>query len=458
MSEKREQLSSRIGFILLAAGCAIGLGNIWRFPYIVGENGGGFFVLLYLICLALLGFPILLLELSVGRAGRSTFPGAFKNLKNKNSKFRWEIPVYVLFAGNMILLMFYTVLTGWLLAYMMSFLMGDHSVMDESYFSNLLSSPNLQIYYLLIALILTVVICIGGVQKRIEKVIKYMMGGLFILLLVLVVKANLLEGASNGLKFFLMPNWGNFVKNNPWSTIYDAMTQAFFTLSIGIGSIAICGSYTSKERTLVSEGSWIIALDTMVAFCAGLIIFPACFAFGVKPEAGPSLIFITLPKVFMNMSGGFFWGSLFFLFLFVAALSTLVAVFENIVAFGIDELKWSRKKSTGIFSIALAILSLPCIFGFNLWKNFHPFGGDSTVLDLEDFIVSMNLLPLGALYVCIFCLSRYGWGKDNCLAEINEGKGLRLSRKLFTSATFFLPVIIFGIWLIGIINKFFGAA
>ena len=308
MSEKREQLSSRIGFILLAAGCAMGLGNIWRFPYIVGENGGGFFVLLYLICLAFLGFPILLLELSIGRSGRSTFPGAFKNLKNKDVKFRWDVPVYVLFAGNMILLMFYTVLTGWLLAYMVSFLMGDYRVMEESYFSNLLASPRLQIYYLLIALILTVVICIGGVQKRIEKVIKYMMGGLFLLLLILVVKANLLEGASNGLKFFLTPNWGNFVKNNPWSTIYDAMTQAFFTLSIGIGSIAICGSYTSKERTLVSEGRWIIILDTLVAFCAGLIIFPACFAFGVKPEAGPSLIFITLPKVFLNMSGGFFWG------------------------------------------------------------------------------------------------------------------------------------------------------
>lgn len=454
MSEPREQLSSRIGFILLAAGCAIGLGNIWRFPYIVGQNGGGLFVLLYLACLAFLGFPLLLLELSIGRAGRSTFPGAFRNLKSKDSKIKWELPVYVLFAGNMILLMFYSVLTGWLFSYMVGFFSGNKTVMTAAYFEQLLASPVQQIIYLLLSLVLTFVICIGGVQKRIEKSIKYMMGGLFLLLLVLIVKANLLEGASKGIEFFLTPNWENFAKRDIWATIYDAMTQAFFTLSLGIGSIAICGSYTSKERTLVSEGFWIITLDTLVAFCAGLIIFPACFAFRIEPGAGPSLVFITLPKVFQNMSVGFFWGGLFFVFLFVAALSTLIAVFENIIAFGIDELKWSRKKSTLIFGSILTILSLPCVFGFNIWQSFQPFGKGTTVLDLEDFIVSKNLLPLGALYLAVFAMNRYGWGKENCLEEINCGKGMKLSKKILPYMTCIIPVIIFVVWLTGIIQHF----
>lgn len=454
MSEQREQLSSRVGFILLAAGCAIGLGNIWRFPYIVGQNGGGFFVLLYLICLAFLGFPLLLLELSLGRAGRSTFPGAFRNLKNKDARFKWEIPAYILFSGNIILLMFYSVLTGWLFAYMISFFIGNESVMTPEYFTQLLSSPGKQIIYLLVALILTFMICIGGVQKRIEKSIKYMMGGLFLLLLVLIIKANLLEGAEKGIRFFLTPNWSNFARQNPWTTIYDAMTQAFFTLSLGIGSIAICGSYTSKKRTLSSEGIWIIVLDTMVAFCAGLIIFPACFAFDIEPGAGPALIFITLPKVFQNMSASYFWGGLFFLFLFVAALSTLIAVFENLVAFGIDELKWSRRKSTWIFGVILTVLSLPCVFGFNLWQSFQPFGEGSTVLDLEDFIVSKNLLPLGALYLTVFAMNRYGWGKEKCLEEINCGKGIRFSKYFIPYISWIIPTIIFGIWLIGLIYHF----
>ncbi|MBQ7402198.1 MAG: sodium-dependent transporter [Lentisphaeria bacterium] len=451
MSQQREQLASRLGFILLTAGCAIGLGNIWRFPYIVGKNGGGFFVILYLLCLALMGFPILLFELSLGRAGRSTFPGAFRNLKSKVSKFKWEVPAFVFFAGNMILLMFYSVVTGWLFAYMCNFMCGNETVMDKVFFSDLLAAPGEQILYLAISLLVTILICAGGVQKCIEKSIKFMMLGLLLLLVILIVKVNTLPGAGEGVSFFLKPNLNNFI-NNPWGTLYDAMTQAFFTLSLGIGSIAICGSYTSKEKTLAAEGCWIIGLDTLVAICAGFIIFPACYAFKVQPDAGPSLIFITLPNVFREMSLSFFWGSLFFAFLFVAALSTLIAVFENLVAFGMDEYHWSRKKSASIFGIVLSILSLPCVFGFNIWKHIQLNG--KSILDLEDFIVSQNLLPLGALYLTIFCMYSSGWGEEKCLAEINTGSGLRFSKYVLPYAKYFLPLIIFAIWLSGIITFF----
>ena len=454
MSQQREQLASRLGFILMTAGCAIGLGNIWRFPFIVGKNGGGFFVLLYFLCLALMGFPILLLELSVGRAGRSVLPGALRNLKNPESKFKWEIPAYVFFAGNMILLMFYSVLTGWLFSYMCNFMIGNSKVMEAEFFTNLLASPWHQIAYLALSLLITFVICMGGVQKTIEKSIKFMMLGLLILLIVLLVKVNLLPNSFNGVRFFLKPDWQNFIGNHPWQTLYDAMTQSFFTLSLGIGSIAICGSYTSKNKSLIAEGRWIIGLDTFVAVCAGFIIFPACFAFNVQPDAGPPLIFITLPQVFKSMSLPYFWGALFFLFLFVAALSTLVAVFENLVAFGIDEYHWSRKKSNAIFGTALSVLSLPCIFGFNIWQKFQPLKEGKNILDLEDFIVSQNLLPLGALYITIFCTNRMGWGEQNSLAEINTGDGPRLSKWVIPYLKYVLPVIIFGIWITGLITYF----
>ena len=454
MSQQREQLASRLGFILMTAGCAIGLGNIWRFPFIVGKNGGGFFVLLYFLCLALMGFPILLMELSLGRAGRAVLPGSIRNLKNPDSKAKWEIPAYVFFAGNMILLMFYSVLTGWLLSYMGNFMVGNENVMEKTFFTDLLESPGEQILYLAASLIITFLICIGGVQKTIEKSIKFMMIGLLALLLILLVKANLLPNAFNGVKFFLKPDWQNFIGNHPWQTIYDAMTQSFFTLSLGIGSIAICGSYTSKNKSLIAEGRWIICLDTFVAVCAGFIIFPACFAFNVQPDAGPTLIFITLPQVFKSMSLSYFWGGLFFLFLFVAALSTLVAVFENLVAFGIDEYHWSRKKSNTVFGVLLSILSLPCVFGFNIWQKFQPLKEGSTILDLEDFIVSQNLLPLGALYITIFCTSKLGWGKENCLAEINTGDGPKLAKWVLPYMKYVLPAIIFGIWITGIITYF----
>ena len=453
MNNNRELFASRLGFILMTAGCAIGLGNVWRFPYITGAYGGGIFVLLYLFFLALLGFPVLMMELAMGRAGRSTYPGAFRNLRQ--SRFKWEIPGYILFTGNMILLMFYTVVTGWLLAYTWEYVAGNGAKLTAEKFDMFLASPGQQVLYAMIALLITVPVCLGGVQKSVEKIVKVMMGGLFIILLILVINSLQMQGAKAGLHFFLYPDAGNLAEKSFFDAVHAAMAQAFFTLSIGIGSIAVCGSYFSKERSLPMEGFWIILLDTTVAVCAGLIIFPCCHTFNIAPDAGPPLIFITLPKVFQNMAGGRFWGMLFFMFLSVAALSTLIAVFENLVAFGMDEFKWQRKKSCGIFGVILAVLTLPCVFGFNIWQNFHPLGGQSNVLDLEDFIVSDNLLPLGALILTLFCMNRYGWGKDNFYTELNTGKGWKFPGGILCFyMRWILPLVIFSIWLIGILKRF----
>ncbi len=452
MAEKRELFASRLGFILMTAGCAIGLGNVWRFPYVAGANGGGFFVLLYIFFLIVLGFPVLMMELALGRAGRSTYPGAFRNLKS--GRFRWEIPGSILFAGNMILLMFYTVITGWLLYYSWIYFAGNAAELSPETFSALLASPEKQMIFTLAALLLTVPVCMGGVRGAIEKSIKVMMGGLFLILAVLIVHSLNQPGAEKGLKFFLYPDFGNFAQKDLFGTVHAAMTQAFFTLSLGIGSVAICGSYFSKERSLPQEGFWIIILDTMVAIASGLIIFPCCMSSGIEPDAGPPLIFITLPQVFKGMPGGGLWGSLFFVFLAVAAISTLIAVFENLAAFGMDEFKWGRKKSCAVFGIALALLTLPCIFGFNIWQDFHPFGGNSNVLDLEDFIVSDNLLPLGALVLTLFCMNRYGWSRENFFTELNTGRGWKFPRFTANYLKWVLPVIIFAIWLTGILKRF----
>ena len=454
MNNEREQFASRLGFILMTAGCAIGLGNIWRFPYVAGQYGGGLFVLLYLFFLVFLGFPIMMMELALGRAGRSTYPGAFKNLTLSKAKKPWYIPALVLFSGSFILLSFYIVITGWLFSYTIEYFKGGADLNAE-FFAAFLKKPAAQIISAFIMLAATVVICLGGVRKTIEKSIKWMMGGLFVLLLVLVVKSLTLPNASAGVKFFLMPSFEKFAGSNFLETVHAAMSQAFFTLSLGIGSIAICGSYFGKERSLPNEGLWIVIFDTLVAVCAGLIIFPSCYAYNVAPGAGPSLIFITLPLVFQNMAGGWLWGALFFLFLTIAAFSTLVAVFENLAAFGIDELKLSRKKSCIIFGLALAVSSLPCIFGFNILSGFHPLGGSSNILDLEDFIVSDNMLPLGALILSIFCTRRIGWGLDNFYTEINTGKGLKFPRFFGIYLKWILPLIIFAIWLIGICKRFF---
>ena len=454
MNNERELFASRLGFILMTAGCAIGLGNVWRFPYVAGQYGGGLFVLLYLFFLVFLGFPVMMMELALGRAGRSTYPGAFKNLTLSKAKKPWYIIALILFSGSFILLSFYTVITGWLFSYTFEYLKGGANL-KSGYFEAFLKSPGNQIICTFVMLAATVAICLGGIRKTIEKSIKWMMGGLFFLLLVLVVKSLCLPNASAGVRFFLMPSFEKFAGNNFLETVHAAMSQAFFTLSLGIGSIAICGSYFGKERSLPNEGLWIVIFDTLVAVCAGLIIFPSCYAYNVAPGAGPSLIFITLPLVFQNMAAGWLWGSLFFLFLTIAAFSTLVAVFENLAAFGIDELKWSRKKSCTIFGLALAASSLPCIFGFNILSNFHPLGGSSNILDLEDFIVSDNLLPLGALFLTVFCSRRFGWGQENFYNEINTGKGLKFPRFFGFYLKWILPLIIFAIWLIGICKRFF---
>ncbi len=455
MNGQRERFATRLGFILMTAGCAIGLGNVWRFPYIAGEYGGALFVLCYIGCLIFFGLPVMLMELALGRAGQSTFPGAFARLQNPESRFKWHIPAYVLLSGNLFLLMFYTVVTGWLLFYMVKFATCDAAVWDNELFGKLLSSPQTQTVYMLASVIITVLICVGGVQKMIEKSIKVMMAGLFLLIAALVIYALTLPNAVSGVKFFLMPDFQNFSGNNLFATLNAALSQAFFTLSIGIGSIAVCGSYMDKKRSLFQEGFWIIILDTIVAVASGLIIFPCCAAFGLSPDAGPQLIFVTLTKVFQNMEYPFFWGGLFFVFLFVAALSTLIAVFENLAAFGMDEFKWSRKKSCFIFFILLSLLSLPCIFGFNLWKNFQPFGKGSNILDLEDFIVSNNLLPLGAVYLIIFCLNKSGWGDENLFIELNTGKGWKFPMWTKNYIRFVIPIVILLIWFAGIKEKFF---
>ena len=451
----REQFASRLGFILMTAGCAIGLGNIWRFPVMTGSCGGGFFVLLYLIFLALLGFPVMMMELALGRAGRSTYPGAFRNLAGENRRFKWHIPAYAVFAGNFVLLMYYSVISGWLLAYTVQMISGNKELLTPEYFSVFTTRTPEQILYTFLMLTGTVIICLGSLRGTIEKSIKVMMAGLFLLLTILVVKSLCLPGAGAGVKFFLYPSLDKFAGENFLGTLHAAMAQAFFTLSLGIGSIAICGSYFNKERSLPGEGLWIVIFDTLVAVSAGLIIFPACFTFGVSPDAGPPLIFITLPKVFQNMTAGGFWGTLFFLFLTVAAFSTLVAVFENLVAFGMDEFRWARKRSCGIFGVLLALFSLPCIFGFSIWKQIQPLGKGSTILDFEDFIVSENLLPLGALLLALFCMHRYGWGSENFYTELNTGKGLKFPRFMTWYMKWILPLIILTIWAVGIAKRFF---
>ncbi|MBE6380152.1 MAG: sodium-dependent transporter [Lentisphaerae bacterium] len=457
-NKPREQFASRLGFILMTAGCAIGLGNVWRFSYITGQYGGGFFVLLYLIFLVMLGFPVMLMELAIGRAGRSTFPGAFRKLQNPASRFAWYRPAYLLFSGNLILLMFYSVITGWLLLYACGFITGKFAgattVECSEIFSDMQADPTQQIIGMLISVLLTVLACWGGVRKTVEKSIKVMMIGLFMLLILLVVQSLSLPNAKSGLSFFLKPDLNNFINEGWISAVHAAMAQAFFTLSLGIGSIAVCGSYTSSDASLPREGLWIISLDTMVAIASGLIIFPACAAFGIKADAGPPLVFITLPNVFNNMTGGSFWGFLFFSFLSIAALSTLIAVFENLVAFGMDEWNWSRRKSCSIFGTALAVLSLPCIWGFNWWQGFQPLGANSNILDLEDFIVSNNLLPLGALFMTVFCFSRYGWRAENLFRELDHKKSIVLPRVLVFYLRWIISLIILLLWLVGWQQKF----
>ena len=441
---KRESFGSRLGFLLVSAGCAIGIGNVWRFPYIAGKNGGGYFVLFYLICLLLLGVPVLTMELAVGRGSRKSAVLGYRALEKPGSK--WHVHGWFCLIGCYLLMMYYTTVTGWMVNYFCKFLTGSfHAGMSteeiSGMFGTMLSSPGSMALFTEIVVVAGLIVCSFGLQKGLERVTKVMMLALLCLILVLAVHSLTLSGAAEGLKFYLLPSVDSIRANGLGSLITDAMNQAFFTLSLGIAAMEIFGSYMSEEHTLPGEAVRICALDTFVALMAGAIIFPACFTFGVTPDNGPSLIFQTLPPLFVNMSGGRFWGTLFFLFMVFASFSTVLAVFENIIAICMDTFGWERKKAVVINGLLLAILSLPCVFGYNIWSSFHPLPGKD-VLDSEDFLVSSLLLPIGSLVYLLFCVTRWGWGFDKYLAEANRGLGLKFSPKLKPYFQWVLPILI----------------
>ena len=450
---KRESFGSRLGFLLVSAGCAIGIGNVWRFPYITGENGGGYFVLFYLICLLVMGVPVLTMELAVGRASRKSAIHAYGTLEKPGQK--WHIHGWFCMLGCYMLMMYYTTVTGWMASYFGKFLTGVfHAGMAteevSGVFGTLLASPGEMAIWTELVVILGFAVCSFGLQKGLERISKYMMLALLALILVLAVHSLTLPGAGEGMKFYLLPSIESIRENGFGKMITDAMNQAFFTLSLGIAAMEIFGSYMSDKHTLGGEAVRICALDTFVALMAGTIIFPACFSFGVAPNQGPSLIFVTLPQVFVNMSGGRFWGTLFFLFMIFASFSTVLAVFENILAICMDTFGWSRKKAVLINLAVLALLSLPCVFGYNIWSGLHIIGGRD-VLDSEDFIVSNLLLPCGSLVYLLFCVSKWGWGFDKYIAEVNKGEGLKLSPKLKSYFRYVLPVLILIILIQGLI-------
>lgn len=452
----RERLGSRLGFILLSAGCAIGIGNVWKFPYMAGQNGGGFFVLIYLLFLAIMGIPVLTMEFSLGRAAQKSPARLYQQLEPKGTK--WHIHGYAAMAGNYLLMMFYTSVAGWMLQYFVSTAKGDFVGLDTAgvgqAFSNMLADPVTLIIYVAVVIAIGFGVCSIGLQKGLEKVTKVMMLALLVIMAVLAVRGFFMDGAAEGLKFYLVPDAEKIKEVGIINVIVGAMSQAFFTLSLGIGSMAIFGSYIGKDRSLLGESVNVAVLDTAVAITSGLIIFPACFSYGVEVTSGPSLIFVTLPNIFNNIPLGRLWGSLFFVFMSFAALSTVLAVFENIISCCCDVFGWSKKKACLINGIAMLILSLPCILGFNLWAGFTPFGEGTGVLDLEDFIVSNILLPLGSLTFVIFCVCRYGWGWDKFVSEANEGKGLKIAKWMRPYMTFVLPVIIISLFVLGIVNFF----
>lgn len=456
---QREKFSSRLGFILISAGCAIGLGNVWRFPYITGKYGGAAFVLLYLLFLVILGLPIMVMEFAVGRASQKSAALSFNVLEPAGTK--WHLYRWGAMAGNYLLMMFYTTVGGWMLSYVFRMFFGEMQGLDasgvEAVFYDMLAHPVPMTGWMLVVTFLGFGVCSLGLQKGVERITKVMMTCLLLLMLVLAVRSVTLPGGVEGLKFYLIPDFHHLLYNEQGAfilgeVVYAAMGQAFFTLSLGIGALAIFGSYIGRERSLTGEAVSVAGLDTLVALIAGLIIFPACSAFGVDPGQGVGLVFVTLPNVFQQMPLGRLWGGLFFLFMTFAALSTIIAVFENIVAFAMD-LGWSRKKAIVVNGLALVLLSLPCILGFNLWSGFvTPVGN---IQDLEDFLVSNNLLPLGSLVYLLFCVSRRGWGWDNFLAEADAGKGRRFPKWARGYLTWVLPIVVAVIFLLGYYDKFF---
>lgn len=449
---KRESFKSRLGFLLVSAGCAIGIGNVWRFPYVTGQNGGGIFVLFYLIFLVIMGLPVLTMELAVGRASRKSAVLGYKALEKKGSK--WHIHGWVAIFGCCMLMMYYTTVSGWMVTYFFKFLTGSFksgmTTEDTAQaFSNLLGDPKQMAFWMILTVVVGFLVCSRGLQNGLEKISKFMMTALLLLIVVLAVHSLTLSNAAEGVKFYLVPNTEAVAAVGLKNVITAAMNQSFFTLSLGVAAMEIFGSYMGKDHTLAGEGVRICALDTFVAIMAGLIIFPACFSYNVEVNAGPSLIFITLPNVFINMSGGRIWGSLFFLFMTFASFSTVIAVFENIMSFCMDMFGWSRNKAALINCIVILIASLPCVLGYNVWSNLHLIGGRD-VLDSEDFIVSNLLLPIGSLIYLLFCVTKWGWGFEKYCEEANTGDGIKISKKLKPYFQFILPILIVFILIQGI--------
>ena len=456
--QNREKFGSRLGFILVSAGCAVGLGNVWKFPYMCGQYGGAAFILIYLVFLAILGFPIMVCEFYVGRGSQKSCATSFRVLEPEGSK--WHNFGYFGMAGNYLLMMFYTMVAGWMMYYCYRCLTGEFTgtalTTDQvgEKFNAMLSSPGTLTFWMVIAVVLAFGICSLGVQKGVEKITKIMMLCLLCLIVVLAGHSVTLPGAGEGVQFYLVPDFAQMKEKGIGNVIFGAMSQAFFTLSIGIGSMAIFGSYLDKERSLTGETMSITLLDTFVALMAGLIIIPACFSFGIEPGSGPSLIFITLPNIFNQMAGGRIWGTLFFLFLSFAALSTVIAVFENIISFAIDLWGWERRKAVLVNIVAIILLSMPCILGFNVLSGIQPLGPNTGIMDMEDFLVSSNLLPLGSLVYLMFCTRRYGWGWKNFIKEANAGHGKRFPEFLKGYMTFILPLIVIVIYLKGYYDMF----
>ncbi|WP_242960644.1 sodium-dependent transporter [Flavonifractor sp. An92] len=459
--KERETFASRLGFVLISAGCAIGLGNVWRFPYIVGQYGGAAFVLIYLAFLVIMGLPIMAMEFAVGRASRKSVIVSFQQLEPKGTKWHW----YGWFgmAGNYLLMMFYTTIAGWLMLYFFKIALGQFEGLDAQgvtdAFGQMVATPGIQVVFMAIVVILGMLVCSRGLQNGVEKVNKVMMLCLLALLVVLAIRAVTLPGAAEGLKFYLVPNFQNLMYNAEGQfrlgeAVYAAMGQAFFTLSLGIGAMAIFGSYIGKDRRLFGEAISVGVLDTCVAFVSGLIIFPSAFAFGVNPDAGANLIFVTLPNVFNAMPGGRLWGALFFVFLFFAALSTVTAVFENILACWMDKWNISRQKAVWANLVLIFLLSLPCLLGNNLWSEVKLLG--MCIMDFEDFLVSNNLLPLGSVIYLLFCCvsPKFGWGYQNFLKEADQGQGIRFPALFRVYFTYVLPIIVLIIFFMGYWDKF----
>lgn len=448
---KRERLSSRLGFILLSVGCAVGLGNVWRFPYVVGQNGGAIFVIFYIFFLAITGLPIMVMEFAIGRSSQKSIAEAFNILEPKNS--HWHKFKYIAMTCNYVLMFFYTVIAGWILNYFFATacgrLSGVSSEQIVSFFDTVQSNAWSSVFWTLLVIILGFLVCVLGLQAGVEKITKFMMLGLFFIILALVIKTLGLSDAIKGVEFYLKPDLEKVKETGLLNVANAAMGQAFFTLSVGCGSMAIFGSYLNKERRLFGEAIHVTVIDTLVAILAGLIIFPACASFNVAPDSGPSLVFITLPNIFNVMSGGRIWGALFFLFMCFAAFSTVIAVFENIVSFAVDMFSWSRKRSVLINILIVSLGALPCALGYNALSFIKPLGKDSHILDLGDFIVSQNLLPIGALIFVLFCTSKYGWSFDNFLEEANCGKGFRFPKQLRFYLTFILPVLVLIVFIQG---------